>query len=224
MTNGAKEDPPPQSKPAWHQMFEPVTIVAVSILISVFVFVLISAASPTGGLLARMAQPTFARGLITYFFAVVTIGTAVVLLIAGLTHAFSEDGKARFDRGKDILSLLLGVFGTIVGFYFGSEAANQATTKEFAVTPMWTSNHTLRPGETTSITAYVSGGTPPYQFEQSSSGGETNSGPVDPSGWIVFDFTAPQVSERTGVTLTLDVTDADGKPLTTSTRLFVVPN
>ena len=28
--------------------------------------------------------------------------------------------KERFDRGKEVLSLLIGIFGTIIGFYFGS--------------------------------------------------------------------------------------------------------
>src|SRR5215469_7491534 len=74
-----------------------------------------------GRVLTQMSQIDFARGLITYLFAVVTIGTAVLLIVSALTSPADDTHNARFQRGKEILSLLLGVFGTVVGFYFGSE-------------------------------------------------------------------------------------------------------
>src|SRR5215510_2881988 len=70
------------------------------------------------GFVIGMRDPDYARGVITYLFAIVTIGTAVALVfsaLAGLMLTKGEDFP--FERGKHILALLLGVFGTIVGFY-----------------------------------------------------------------------------------------------------------
>ena len=78
------------------------------------------------GVLQSMSRTDYARGLITYLFAVVTIGTAVVLVVSALTTSADDQHEKRFQRGKEILSLLLGVFGTIVGFYFGAEIGKGA--------------------------------------------------------------------------------------------------
>lgn len=60
-----------------------------------------------------------ARSLITYLVAVITI---VIALILTLMAFFSTlpDFKERFVMGKEVLTILIGVLGTIVGFYFGS--------------------------------------------------------------------------------------------------------
>jgi hypothetical protein len=208
-------------------IFETVPVVAISILASVFLFILAAMVSPKAGLLGRMAEPTFARGLITYLFAVVTIGTAVVLLIAGLTHEITEDSKVRFDRGKDILSLLLGVFGTIVGFYFGSAVADTSTapSAELAVTPPLIGSGALVAGQMETVRAFVSGGTPPYRFGVAF-------GPdakleftqnVDPVGWITAEVAAPSVATTGSQTITLGVQDAAGQVVNLARDVSVSP-
>jgi hypothetical protein len=65
----------------------------------------------------------YARGLITLTFSVGTMVIAVVLILTAVLRDPDDDderAKARFDRAKDVLTLLIGVFGTIVGFYFGT--------------------------------------------------------------------------------------------------------
>lgn len=70
--------------------------------------------------LRLLAGPEFARGLITFLFAVATVGLAVMLVVNSfLSNAGGEQLAERFRQGKDILTVLIGVFGTIVGFYFG---------------------------------------------------------------------------------------------------------
>jgi len=71
--------------------------------------------------LASLADKERARGLITFLIAISTVGVAIILSISTLVLAAGDDGDKRFDRGKQVLSVLIGVLGTIVGFYFGAE-------------------------------------------------------------------------------------------------------
>jgi hypothetical protein len=82
----------------------------------------------------------FSRGLITVTFTFGTMLTAFVLVLTALfggtdrtqstdpqvieadAKAVRELLKARFDMGKEVLGLLIGIFGTILGFYFGSSS------------------------------------------------------------------------------------------------------
>src|SRR6478672_11671667 len=91
-------------------------IVAIAFAMVLAIILLIGATTlglDKGLVLTRMSQAEFARGLITYLFAVVTIGTAVVLVVSALTSDETPANERRFERNKEILSLLLGVFSTI---------------------------------------------------------------------------------------------------------------
>jgi hypothetical protein len=66
-----------------------------------------------------MADVGQARGLITFLFAFSTI--AIILLVAITTFWMpKEDVQIRFEKAKDLLTIIIGVLGTILGFYFGS--------------------------------------------------------------------------------------------------------
>lgn len=77
--------------------------------------------------LMALSQTEVARGLITFFFALGTVGVALILVTAAFTIDAEnmEEMKERFDMGKQVLTVLIGVFGTIIGFYFGSIVADQ---------------------------------------------------------------------------------------------------
>ena len=64
-----------------------------------------------------------ARGLITFLFAFATI--AIMLLVAITTFWMPKDDvQVRFEKAKDLLTILIAVIGTILGFYFGTLAAD----------------------------------------------------------------------------------------------------
>jgi hypothetical protein len=78
-----------------------------------------------------MAATDRARGLITFLFAFATI--AIIILIAITTFWMSkEDVEARFNKAKDLLTIIIGVLGTILGFYFGQTVPAQQTSTSSA--------------------------------------------------------------------------------------------
>src|SRR5207249_1029431 len=76
----------------------------------------------TGGLLQFLSSIPGARGLITFLIAIGTIAIAVILTLASVIMEASDTDalKERLSKGKEILTVLVGVLGTIVGFYFAS--------------------------------------------------------------------------------------------------------
>lgn len=97
--------------------------VIVSSLLAIAVLAFIFIATLVPNFVDSLAEDTHARGLITFFFALVTVGISLILVVAVFTSSV-ENIKERFDMGKDVLTAVIGVFGTIVGFYFGVAIAD----------------------------------------------------------------------------------------------------
>lgn len=66
--------------------------------------------------LKALSDIAVARGLITLFFSIGTIWVAILLATSSLNNA----SEAQFNRAKEILTVLVGIFGAILGYYFGS--------------------------------------------------------------------------------------------------------
>jgi hypothetical protein len=147
------------ARDAFLKLMNPASLVSLLILLGVlFLLGMAILDLDKGRVLIGMGKAAFARGLITYLFAVVTIGTAVVLVLSALLGTEKE----KFDNGKEVLSLLLGVFGTIVGFYFASELSRAEA--NLAISSIMTNVQEVLPGGSVIATAFVRGGTPPYRF------------------------------------------------------------
>lgn len=193
---------------AWRSAFvrlmNPTVIIALLILGGVSL-ALVKEIIGQQGMLGRMRDSEYARGLITYLYAVVTIGTAVVLVVSALLG----DEKGRQDDGRQILALLLGVFGTIVGFYFGTSGKqDRVAAAELSLTPPLLSGAA---GQPIHATAAVSGGVPPYQFAVGLGPTPTldYNSPVPPDGWIVADVPVPSGTPQPQL-VTVGVKDAAG--------------
>lgn len=104
-------------KPNWTQYIFPGLLVLLGLIVlGVIVYGMVQQ-----GFLESLGNTEKARGLITFLIAITTVGIAIILAISCLVLAAGDEGDKRFDRGKQVLSVMIGVLGTIVGFYFGAE-------------------------------------------------------------------------------------------------------
>lgn len=91
-------------------------------------------------------QTDVARNLITFLVAVAVVAIA---LLATLTAMVIREME-RFALAKEVLSLMVGILGTIIGFYFGQAASQN---KPAAPTPTPTVQASPSPTATASPTA-----------------------------------------------------------------------
>lgn len=107
----------------------------------------------TGYNLPDMANPDFARGTISYLIVLAFIILGVLMILAALFGPFQDDQKsdAAFRRAREIYMSVVGIVGTIVGFYYGSAT----------ITPIQLEMQTKTVGS--NLVVQVSGGVKPYR-------------------------------------------------------------
>lgn len=115
--------------------------------------------------LTSISAPEQARGLITFLFSFSTV--AIFLLIVVCIFFFKTDElQKRVDHAKDILSLIIGIFGTILGFYFGSMSNKSLEAdKALYIANVHAEPNIATPGNTVTVTAAALGGTKPYTYD-----------------------------------------------------------
>jgi hypothetical protein len=62
------------------------------------------------------------RGVLAFLFGLTTVGTIIIVVVAVFFEAGETTLDDRFQRGKDILTILIGLLGAILGCYFGQQA------------------------------------------------------------------------------------------------------
>lgn len=155
----------PKQKLDWSQILPTLVYIAIAVAILV---VIGWGLSQDHGILQELKDITVARGLITFLIAITTMGIAIMLAISTIFSKDGDDGEKRFDKGKQVLSVLIGLLGTIVGFYFGSspdtKAATAVTQQALAIAPATLSNSQPKKGEKIILSFSVSGGKAPYDY------------------------------------------------------------
>ena len=148
--------------------------------------------------LTRLSDPSYARGLITWLIILTTIGIAFIMIYQAFNN--TQQSEEGFRRGREVFAGLMGIVGTIVGFYFGS-TNDVASSSSLAIADIIYSENQL--------TTYVIGGRPPYRFTVES---DPKGLVLDPkkvevaqTGWIIYKL-AKVPSEA--ATLTMTVVDA----------------
>jgi hypothetical protein len=167
------------------------TVGAIALLSIGIVGLLVFGLFAKGSIVRELASVDYARGVITFIFAVGTMGIALLLTLGALLGSHTLDV---FAKAKEVLTVLIGVFGTILGFYFGtaSGGAQKLDIAEIRLTDKQLMTH-------------VAGGTPPYRYSITSS--EKDFTPVtdqiSKDGWIVQPLsTIPKAGS-----ITVDVLD-----------------
>jgi hypothetical protein len=174
----------------------------------------------SGSLFQQLSKPELVRGFITFLIAFGTIAIAIVLVIAAFAASNGKSEtttlKDRFGMGKEVLMVLIGILGTIVGFYFG--AAEKAPSQELkppAIEQVRVDKYEPKQGEEITLSFQVIGGKAPYLYtvtlkpdniaplkDQTSENGKV-------SVRIRVPDTTPPNTELTPITI--KVTDSDKK-------------
>lgn len=151
-----KSQPPTRVNAAPRQR---VTIMqaTVTLLVVTVIATLVRVFLKPGVFFDSLRDPDFARGVITFMvsFSALSLGF-IVVLYAMLSQADPKTGETRFRWAREIFVALMGVLGTIVGFYFGN--ADSKSQSNVALS-------TIRVEGGTEMIAFASGGTAPYRYE-----------------------------------------------------------
>lgn len=232
---------PPNPPSRWSIAFDRVvafipTIMTILLIVIVLIFVgviiyAIFKVDVEGGFLRALEQIEFARGLITFLIAIATVAIAIILALSAIISGGTEqEQKERFGRGKEVLAVLVGVLGTIVGFYFGAEKGSQSNanrgnsnvsqTQGPQITAANFSNEQPKRGDTISITSFVTGGKSPYTysitFDPNISPGAIKD-VLSQDGIIKQDIAIPStiaIEKDTPVKFQIEVKDGEGKSAT----------
>jgi len=104
-----------------------------------------------------------ARGLITFLFTFAAMTVIMVIAIGIFWLEDTQEVKERYASAKDLLTIVIGVLGTIMGFYFGSTSSSERPT---ASRPLAISDFSVGPplNDRIKVTGTITGGAPPYQY------------------------------------------------------------
>lgn len=170
----------------------------------------------TGSFLFALSKPEVARGIITFLVAAGTVSLAVLLVMAAIMSSGSKDLGDRFAFGKEVLTLLIGILGTIVGFYYGSARENAAS---LTLSPVALSEPAPKIGDKFTLDAAIIGGDSPYTYSIKFNPPNIIPDVIDQqsAGPIHHEFTIPTdtgaKADQT-ITFTIDVRDAKEQAFT----------
>jgi hypothetical protein len=154
----------------------------------------------------------FARGLITFTVVMATVIVAFVVIVSAVfdMSTSDEEREKRFHRVRDVLSVFVGILGTILGFYFGSAETSGARGLTVSTAARATSQ-----ADVWQLVGTVQGGMPAIHYRivfSPQQGTPDVPDKVSPDGWIVE--TVKLADPKKTVKATIIVSDATGKTAT----------
>jgi len=165
-----------------------------------------------GRFLLLLKDSEVSRGLITFLIALTTVLLAIILTLYAITGEGEDTVKERFSLGKDVLTTLVGILGTVLGFYFGS--ADKTLPNPPALAEINFRGQQLM--------THVSGGTPPYRYSITSPNQQFSKieARLSKDGWIleVLDKQPPA-----GTPIIVNVSDAKDKTISLASNFPVEP-
>ncbi len=184
---------------------------------TVFLVVLAIAFVSETGILARVNDVATARGAITFLFAFATVVLALMLVAAALfsTPRDEDDSEyltKQFNHGKEILTILIGILGTIVGFYFGTQE-NNSQAGPLTLSEIQISSELPAPGSSITIGATLGGGKAPYSINldfDDKSGIEDQRNIKSSDGFLVKEVVIPSALQSTEFLLIMTAEDRLG--------------
>jgi hypothetical protein len=193
-------------------------------IIGIVIFIVLVIGLSRSSFLASLNNNETARGLITFLVVFTTVSIALILALYTLVSSVTgQDLKDRFGYGKEVLTALIGILGTILGFYFASSTqgtAREATRAELSpqalqVASVFISNENPKKGDTVVLSSFVSGGKPPYTYSISFNPPNIISPVTDrtsPDGVIKEEIKIPEsVQKDTEFAFHITVKDSSGK-------------
>jgi len=174
--------------------------------------------------LGFMAQPDHARGLITFLFSFATIGIFVLVAIA-VFWLPPPEVEVRFRNAKDLITILVGVLGTVIGFYFGTAATSGTPLSVTALTIP----KSVAAGDKATISGRAAGGAGGYQCEiqispASAIDAKTIDCKVSSDGQISAELPIPDIKTQTELSVKVIVRDGRGSEVDSpEAKLTVTP-
>ena len=182
------------------------SIVLLLLLGGIFLALYVGLYRADGKFLYSLREIEVSRGLITFVVAVATVSIALVLAVYAMaSNEKASELKERFSYAKDVLATLVGILGTVLGFYFGSSVSAQVDSLSIA-DPQVRGNQIL---------VHISGGTPPYRYSLSTPSDDPKKvvSKVTKDGWI---FEPVSASLKKDDPLSLEVSDSKDKKVSRS--------
>lgn len=170
------------------------------------------------------------RGLITFLFVLVATSIILVFALGIFWVENSDDVTKRFTAAKDLLTIVVGIVGTIMGFYFGTATGDSANLSVSAFSPP-----VVHAAESVTMTGHINGGIKPYKYsiaftdpnkvltaEQLSALGHSDD---SKDGTISWKITGPAVKDDVEAVANFKVTVTDAKNVNTTSNgiLYIEP-
>ena len=206
------------------------TIAIMGVLMLLVVVTLLSIMVwPDQTVVPHLRDPNYARGLITFLFTLGTIVIAIILTLYAVLRRPGEDIR-NFTHAKEIFTVLVGILGTIIGFYFGT-IGTDTEGPEPSESPMELaaslSESEVQEDTQVTVMAFGKGGQPPYvyslTFEPSTLSDVAD---LQSTGWLVHTLNLVQVDQDTELSITVTLSDQAGAEIADILELRVknVPN